>query len=308
MDNLTPVQIIEKNWDSMRNIVNTYASQQNFTFQYKKLLISRFLTENFLLFLLQFMGFMISPIAPPAPLWLASGTACGFIFMRGMRILPGIYLGSFLAFYLTTYNMFLSIFIAWFYSLQFLLIRWLTYRFIGPAIIFYNRTQLMKYILLNAIITASFCLILTMCLHSNFDKTWLHWWLGDFLGMLIFTFALVTLDNYYPEIDFLKNKLMLVFSYSLWCLCIFLLIFSYTPKQIIIYGLTTSPFIFLISRHYSWCGCIAAIFIFGFLIDLAAYVNAPLFTSHFSLSTSIFLQSILLIELVFGLFVSGKAY
>src|SRR5688572_28180677 len=61
------------------------------------------LNLNIFIFLLQYMGLMQSTLSKTsAILWLGNGTALAFLFLRGLTILPGIFLGSFFAYLFIT--------------------------------------------------------------------------------------------------------------------------------------------------------------------------------------------------------------
>lgn len=312
----SPSPISMDKWQSMKSIVsqNHAMLQPNPLWQFKKLFMGRLLIENILIFLLQYTGFMISSITPQAisPLWFFSGTACAFIFIRGYSILPGISLGSFFAYYFVTSSMSLSFFSAAIYSMQIVLLLWLSYRYISPTLIFYNHWEFVKFLLACSILTAISCLMIEFLIYSYlknsflFFELWLRWWLANLNGILVFSCAIVTWDLYFPQIDSLKkmNKLTLTFYYGLFLITSICLLFSYTPFQTLFFSLATFPLILLISIQFGWCGSIASVFLLGLLFNFAAYLNATLFTTYFSFTTLIFLQSLLLIESTVGLFLA----
>ena len=95
-------------WQSMLTIVNQNLELQPFktsktpVLQFKKMVMQRSLAENLLVFFLQYIGLKLTTFSlDPSPLWLATGTACAYLFLRGYRVLPGIWLGNFAGFYRT---------------------------------------------------------------------------------------------------------------------------------------------------------------------------------------------------------------
>lgn len=313
----SPASVEIDKWQTMADVVsqNNTLVQPDFNKQYQKLTITRLFTENALTFLLQFIGLMFAGAPTPysiSPVWFASGTACAFIFLRSNTVLPGIFFGSMTAYYLLTANLSTSLLSAGIAAFQAYLLLWITHRRISPTLVFYNRSQFINFILSCGLLTGftSFLSLATYYLPFHDSalmlQLGLRWWLGNFGGILIFALAILTWDFYYMQLSQVKtlNKIMLTFFYGVLFIDIIVLLFNQTPIVTLIATLLTVPIIFTISLRLGWCGVIAAIFLFGLSLNLGAYLETPLFTSLNALSTSTYIQTILVIETIVGLFFS----
>jgi hypothetical protein len=283
---MEPSQQFVNKWQRMLTIVTEHStSLPDLTRQFQKLFLQRLLAENILVFLLQYSGLMLSTLSSHVtPLWLASGTATAFIFLRGVSVLPGIFIGSFFACIMAKSGMSIALVCAVIFSMQVFLLLAVTYRFIGPSLIFYSRKTFAKFIFVSALLTGAGSFAFEYFCAPDLHVA--ESWLANFNGTLIFSFALITLDSYFPQIGNLK-KINLIF-YSLFGLPIILLLSSSTPCAIIACTLSLLLLTFLMGRRYAWCGAIAAIFLFAITVSLAA--------SHFTATTSGFLQCILCLE------------
>jgi len=166
---------------------------------FNKLILRRLITENIFVLLLQYMGLKLTTLTLyPTPIWFASGTACAFIFMRGYSILPGIWLGTFIAYALVIGH---GLYAATLFSLQALLLLFLTRRFIAPLPTF----NIGKFIFCSSIITAlcSFLLASSHFLLSYF---------ANLNGVLIIGIGLIAFDTYFPEIDALKKQYQILLA------------------------------------------------------------------------------------------------
>src|SRR5258708_996631 len=95
-------------WRPIASIVAQYPAN-NLSRQYKSLVIKRWIAANAIAFLLLIICLMTSTLLPvPTLVWFASGTACGFTFLRGYRVLAGIWLGCFFAYYAVSHQPALS--------------------------------------------------------------------------------------------------------------------------------------------------------------------------------------------------------
>src|SRR2546421_12693846 len=99
-------------WQQMLLLVNQNAEllETDLKGQYKKLFLKRWFASNLLVFLLQYIGFTLNlPTLTISPMWFFTGTACAFIFLQGYRILPGLWLGNFIAYYLAKASFLLAL-------------------------------------------------------------------------------------------------------------------------------------------------------------------------------------------------------
>jgi len=294
-------------WQQMLAIVNQNRDhvQTDLVKRYNKLFLSRLLAENTLVFLLQYIGLMLCTLGPnPTPLWLATGTACGFIFMRGYSVLPGIWLGSFCAYWSARVGSHIAIYAATIYALQAFLILYISYRSICPTLIYYKQSLLAKFLALTSIITAlaSFALVMT-CYPTFSFPIWLQWWLANLTGIFVFSFALISLDAFFPQMEDLRetNKLSLAIYTLLIAIPLCLLIFSSSPITTITATLSLLVMLCLVSVRFGWCGAIVSLFVIGLTLDLASFLETALFTSANNVATLTYLQILLLIEIVIGL-------
>lgn len=155
--------------------------------QYKYFFIKRSLSDNVLAFFLQFIALMSSTLLPaPNPIWFAPGLAVAMIFLRGYRVLPGIWLGGFFA---------LSFSGASVLTLQAVLLVWITQRFINPSLVFYRANKFLMFGLCNAILAILTSFVLLWIRHFPYSL-WLQWSLAIFNGVLIVGIAWVTLDTF----------------------------------------------------------------------------------------------------------------
>lgn len=291
-------QLLDK-WQRVAAIVTQHStSQSDLRRQFQKLFIQRLLAENFLVFLLQYSGLTLSTLTShPKPLWLACGTACAFIFLRGYSVVPGIFAGSFLAYYFAKSGLGLACTCAAIYSLQAFLLLYICQRFISPSLIFYRKISFVKFILCSAILTAAVSAALEYFCYDGAARllVWIQWWLANFNGIMVFSTALIALDTYFPQIETLKNldKSKLGLLYGGLLVCVIALALSHTPALIICFAISSLLLTMLISKYYAWCGAVMAIFLLGLSLSLAALLGAPLFSNNFASSTAIFLQLIL---------------
>ena len=157
-------------------------------YNFKQLIITRLITENLFLLLLQFTGMMFSVFSSqPLPVDFAAGTAAAFIFMRGYTILPGIWLGTFLAASVSGLSFMHCSSLASVYTLQTALLFWFCLRFISPGLIFIDRNVFLRFALLCAAVPLLFSPLLPS-------------WQADMAGLLILTLTITSWDNYFPEI------------------------------------------------------------------------------------------------------------
>lgn len=158
------------------------------TYHFKRLVITRLLAENILLLLLQLMGMKFCVLAnPPLPVDFAAGTAAAFIFMRGYSILPGIWLGSFLACVFSGWALIHSSLLASAYTLQTGVLFFLCLRYISPGLVFLQTKLFLRYVLLCALLSLVFSPILV-------------YWQANLAGLIIITLAITNWDMYFPEI------------------------------------------------------------------------------------------------------------
>lgn len=277
--------------------------------QFKKLFFRRLLTENLLVFFIQYSGLNISTLQlHPSPLWFATGTACAYLFLRGFSVLPGIFAGSFLAWYLAGSGLLLALGGAALFSLQAILVRWFNYRFLRPTLIFYELRDFIKFMLFVAVLTGFLSFILFILCYSSMSSTsipfqlWVQWWLANLNAILIFSCAFITWDAYFPSSYSMKqpNKMQLLLNGGLIFFTV-VLMFSCNPVVTLCFALLNLVLVVAISALFGWYNAMTASFLSGTLLSFAAFMAAPVFSTSFSSLTMIFLQLFLFLETVLGL-------
>lgn len=226
---------------------------------FKKMIFTRLLAENVLVFLLQYTGLMFSTLSPhPAPIWFATGTACGFIMMRSPTILPGIFLGTLLAYALAHFTIYTAFIHAMAFSLQAFLFYKICHHYSILTLIFYDKKTFFKFLLISIFITGCFSLIT-----GGF--------LANLNGILIVACALMTWDAYFPQIYLLKplNRWKLITTYGLLLLFILGLVLHIFPAlcAVLIWIITYS-----IKKYYGLCGAIAAAFLCSLCVSLGVTI------------------------------------
>lgn len=299
-------------WHQMMTIVkqNSEIIQPQLNQQFKKLSLQRLVMVNILVFFIQYGGLNLSTLSlNPFPLWFATGTACAYLFLRGLSVLPGIVLGNFFAYYLATANFFLALGCASLLTVQALLLLWFNYRYLlNPTLIFHQLNEFIKFILYTAMLTGLVSSLLLVICYPSMHPTelpiqiGLQWWLANFNGILIFSLAMISWDAYFPQYKSIKQ--MTKEQLSLYILLVFSTIafsFSSTPSTAILFALVNVLITFVISLRLGWWGAIAAVSLSGILFNFAVFMNAPLFSTSFSFLALILLQLLLCGETIISL-------
>lgn len=278
-------------------------SASTFAKKYCQLVISRFISENCLVFLLQYLGFMLSTFL--SPVWFATGTACGFVFLRGYSVLPGIIFGSFFALYLTGSSLNLASACSFLILLQTVLLVYLTQRYVTATLVFYRLAIFLKFVLLACLITALISVSLIYICYPNLSAKfylWLHWWLADLNGIFGFAFALIALDTFFPQIQSLKkiNLFKLSLSFCLLLVLTAALLLSHRANTIVIFSVLLLLLTQIINFYYRWCGISAAIFLMGLVLGMGASFSLPFYTVKFSAINILYIQFILLSASLLG--------
>lgn len=318
--NLKDPLLTNKDKDKWRRIlflVNQHSKQlqPNLKLSFKKLVLLRLLSENTFVFFLQYSSLNLSTLSLRAsPLWLATGTACAFLFLRGYSILPGIWLGTFLAYYLAKAAFWFALGCAIVFSLQAVVLRWFNYKYLlNPTLIFYRLQTYIKFILFTAALTALISAVLIFMYsllipHREISfQLWLQWWLGNLNAILIFSCALITWDSYFPRSFSVKqlNKTLLTL-YTLLVLITLALSISHNPIATILFALLNLFIVILISTNYGWGGAITAAFISGIILSFSAFMGAAVFNTPFVSLTFPLLQLLLCAEAIIGVMLTIK--
>lgn len=255
---------------------------------YRKLIITRFLSANFFVFLLQLIGTVLSYALPFQPLSAATGTAFAYLYLRGIRILPGLLMASFLIplFITRQYTISLLFTLKTFFISYGLLL--LLYRFTNPSLIFNKIWHWLRFFIL-----ASAICFLSNLLNYNSGIEWLI----DLNGILVISLAIVTIDAYFPdikELHRLKTRIHLHLYGIMFFLCLLQVFFVNIHLALVIASLNMLIYLYLCYKN-GWCGCMSALCLQGIVYQLAALLNAPAFMSPYYvlIASSITLNALL---------------
>lgn len=298
-------------WQRMREIVNQYPSipQSSLSLLARKRFLSRLLAENLLTFFLQYIGLMLSTLAPySAPVWLGTGTACAFIFLRGYSILPGIWCGGFFAFYSAKAGLSIAMGAASLFAVQAFILFWLCSRFINPRLILNRISSWMQFLCVSMVLTgliSYFLLLLCMTqwqVHNVPLPLLWQWWLANLNGILIVSCGLVTLDTYFPQTELIKQipKSQLFIWYGLLTVMIIGLMSSNYLYAVIGFALFTLLFVSRISYMFGWCGYMAAVFWVGLLLSFGSGLGLPVLSGQLDFTTIMSLPFLLVITTMIG--------
>lgn len=288
---------INDKWQSVQVFIaqNPILLQRDLRREFNKLRLIRLIISNILVFFFQYSGLMLTTLTTNAvPVWFATGTACAFVFMRGYRILPGIWLGSFFAYLLVHAGVVLALISACIYTLQSYFIPWFCYRYIGPEITFYNAKQFTKFIVLISVVTAFMSGLLLLSANALNLLRWAQWWLANLNSVWIFILAFLTLDAYFPQWSSLKKRdsYYPIFLYSILSLMTLVLMFFPMSSLTFLLSVGTS-LILLLCGFLGWCSAVIALFITGILLAFGAFMEAPVFTGMLASVAVIYLAGLL---------------
>lgn len=147
-------------------------------------------------------------VLPPgglSPIWPATGIALTALLLYGKKVLPGIFLGALLAqigsFFDSasaenlTDSLIIGLVLSIASCLQALVGFWLIRHFVGKQDLLIKDSHIIKFLLLGGpiacVVTASFATAIMgytkIIAANNFLSHWITWWIGDSMGVLIFT-------------------------------------------------------------------------------------------------------------------------
>lgn len=297
-------------WQLFIEQANTtsFSSPEVLLRQFKKLWLSRLLTANLLVLFLQYEGLMLTTLNfSYSPLWFATGTAFGFMFLRGVRILPGVALGTFFAYCHAKSGLLFGGYAGVLFTAEAYLLVALCYR---HSFVFYERRLFCQFILCSLAITGFVSFALVAGYYFMFSPQaelltlWFSWWLANVNGVLIFGLGLIALDAFFPQFNQLQqvNKKLISFLYGGLFLIVLCILFSTEPLVTLLLMNMTLPLTLMISRRYGWCGAVTAFFIMGFLFGISTILGSPMWKTPFSTETYFFVASFLAIETVIALY------
>lgn len=302
-------------WNRILHIVNQHPHlvQPNLTWQLKKLFIQRLITENLFIFILQYIGLTLSTLSTHLSImWLATGTACAYIFLRGYSVFPGIWLGTFSAYFLAKSGFWVAFGCATVLSLQVFLILWFNYRYLSPTLIFYRLLTFAQFIVFTFIITGIASMVFLCICYSSMShqydpfQLWLQWWFANFNAILIFSCALITFDAYFLDFSTITQwkKILVLFG------LLFFLTLTIIVKDAASIKICMAVLIVLLTAFISfqlgWCGAITSAFISGILLMLAGFWDASIFYNDSHFMTLVLIQLFLCINALIGLSIAIK--
>lgn len=262
-------------WQQMRAVTSQHADILPPLFKNKnRLMISRLITENVMMTLLQYVGLMfVMMTMVPSPIWLASGTACAFSFMRGLTIMPGIFFGGMLTFFSQDASLGMTAICSAIYMVQTLVILWVTQQLISPSLVFHRLCAYAVFLVASGIITAISAFLLASISYS-FTDAFVRWWLANWCSILVFGLGLVTWDAYFAELDYLKrsSRLAIYCFYGVLALNSIAILFTQGQSQWCLLFLDTCLLIWL-SAKYGWGGAIAANCLINIIFSVASFVE-----------------------------------
>lgn len=274
-------------WQIMQNIVAKSAPTKLLVSRYsfQQLCLKRWFTANLISGVLQYLGLMLATLLlPPSLLWFSAGVAVGLVFLRGYKILPGIFLGSFAAYLWAGSTIYFALLAAILFTLQPLMVVWLSHKMQCYSLVFYQRKIFIKFLGISAVVTA----LISGILAYSYVQTrglqlwplWQYWWLADLSGLLIFGIALVTWDAYIPELKTFKSKanIQVLIDFLGFSLASLVLVLTRSWMMVGITALVIiAIFAVRIRPNYHWPGVVLACFLLGLLLSLGSLLNAPLF-------------------------------
>lgn len=304
-------------WQQVSNYVSQHTPSQPEVFkrQFVKMARIRWVSENSLALLLQYVGLMFSTLTPfYVPLWFATSTAIALMFSKGYSILPGLFLGTVLAFYFSNSGILVALACGSIFCLQAFALLYLSYRFVGPSLIFYKFSDLFKFILISFIISLIACMLLLVLTFTSLKQqvaffllNW-QWVFANLNGIFAFSLTIATWDTYFPQINRLKNikKWPIIFLYGLILIFSIVLLLSETTVSIWISSLILLILMMVISFYYKWPGAVVCASFLGVTLSLGAKSQAPVFTVTPYWVTFIFIPTFIWVCCVIGLGISTK--
>lgn len=251
--------------------------------------------------LLQYTGLMMSCLIDyPALLSFATGTSIAFIFLRGPRVLLGIALGTFIAYFSVISQFTIALCITGCVAANTWLLLACCHAWVTPNLIFHHKNSFIKFLLLASVLTLLTNLVISYLLGGNV-LYFLRIWFADINGLLVFSLAIVTWDAVFPEISSLRHlkKWPLACCYGLLLFTGLMLWLSNNLYQVLCSYLLIPPLLMLLAKRWHKNGMIVGLFTLGFMINLAAYFAAPLLIKN-AYSTLFILQLLIAFSSFFG--------
>lgn len=304
-------------WQQVSSYVSQHPHNQPEVFkrQFVKMVRLRWVSENSLALILQYVGLMFSTLTPfYVPLWFATGTAVALLFSKGYSILPGLFLGTVLAFYFSNSSIPIALACGLIFCLQAVGLLYLSYRFIGPSLVFYKLCDFLKFIFVSIVISLVTCALLlaltytSLKQHPDFFLLSWQWTVANLNGIFAFSCAIFAWDTYFPQINRLKNlsRWPLAFLYGFIVIFSIVLLFSKQNNAIWMSSSILLILMMVASFYYKWPGAVASVALLGFILSVGARSQAPVFTLTPHWVSFIFIPLFIWVCSVIGLGISAK--
>jgi len=205
---------------------------------------------NSLVALAYFLGGVIGSLlalepSNSSPVWPAAGIALAVVLIYGRRILPGLFVGvfgtqlyiSFGADSVTTASFILTLIKAIASCLQAMVGAMLIRHFVGKQDVLLDLSEVLRFFLYGALLSS--LVAPTICISvfylqnilsaGDFFFAWLTWWVGDAVGVFIFT-PIVLAFFAQPEAIWRPRRFTVALPLSLLLLCL-VFVFFYSQQQ-----------------------------------------------------------------------------
>ncbi len=276
--------------------------------QFNTLRAKRLFADNLLVFLMQYIGLKLSTFGiTPSPLWLATGSSCAYLFLRGTSVLPGIWLGSLFGFYFEKIGLKLSLECASILTVQALLLLQFSYRHLSPTLIFTHQPMFVKYIVFTGLLTAMISFIFVgICYpvvphNASFFQYWVKWWFANLNAIIIFSCAMVTWDAYASSVQTIKQWTTIYLIFAALLVLNVALAFSHTLLSTTCLAFSILLMTVFISVRLGWCGAIAAAFLSGIVLSFAGFLDAAVFSTYSTAMSLFLIQLFLFLNATIGL-------
>ncbi|MCP4596472.1 EAL domain-containing protein [Neptuniibacter sp.] len=166
-----------------------------------------------------------------SPFWPPSGISLAALLLGGMGMLPGVFLGAFFVNWQVDSASVTALQIAFGNSLEALTALLLTNKFITRRYFFNDPHNIFKLTLIAVVSCALAAVIGSHAVTDwsssgamdQFKRIWLVWWLGDLVGILIFTPLIMVFAREYKSPD---SSLLEVFGYTIASIILALIVFG----------------------------------------------------------------------------------
>jgi hypothetical protein len=186
--------------------------------KYKKILLSRRITEGFMVILFTYVGLLLGPLdVIHTPIWPHTGVLLGMLFLRGSRIVPSIFIGCCIAFAQYRMDLSFSLSMALLHTAATYFIYVTALTLIGSVVPLCRLKVLIKTVFLMAILGSTFGWLYyqSICWFEGIKATsigQIQAILSYSLGLIIFTPICLIWDTYIPGMKPKLSKIGLILA------------------------------------------------------------------------------------------------